>query len=123
MPSPELVNCQTDCLPGRLPGKQRAHEGPFVPEYAAALVPDPVRFDEVRVGTEQGAVLLVGSEAWEAEQGEGLVACALGRKEVAVVRTAMRIHQLDPPPAEALEGVDLRRIDHVFNDASDHTSA
>jgi hypothetical protein len=47
MPSPELVNCQTDCLPGRVPVKQRAHEGPFVPEYAAALVPDPVRFDEV----------------------------------------------------------------------------
>jgi hypothetical protein len=39
------------------------------------------------------------------------------------MRTAMRIDQLDPPAAEALEGVDLRRIDHVLHDASDHTSA
>jgi hypothetical protein len=37
--------------------------------------------------------------------------------------SAMRIDQLDPPAAEALEGVDLRRVDHVLNDASDHTSA
>jgi hypothetical protein len=35
----------------------------------------------------------------------------------------MCIDQLDPPAAEALEGVDLRRIDHVLNDASDHASA
>ena len=65
----------------------------------------------------------VGSETGEAEQGEGLVASTFGRKEVAVMRAAMRVHQLDPPAAEALEGVDLRRIDHVLNDASDHTSA
>lgn len=88
-----------------------------------ALVTDAVGFEEVGIGAEQGTVLLVGSETREAEQREGLVACTLGRKEVTVVRTAMRIHQLDPPPAETLEGVDLRRIDHVLNDASDHTSA
>jgi hypothetical protein len=40
-----------------------------------------------------------------------------------VMRTAMRIDELDPPAVEALESVDLRRIDHVLNDASDHTSA
>jgi hypothetical protein len=34
----------------------------------------------------------------------------------------MSIDQLHPPAAEALEGVDLRRIDHVLHDASDHTS-
>jgi len=88
-----------------------------------ALVPDAVGFDEVGIGAEPGAVLLVGGEAGEAEQGEGLVACTFGRKEVAVMRAAMRIDQLDPPAAEALEGVDLHRIDHVLNDASDHTSA
>jgi hypothetical protein len=49
---------QAGCLPGRVPGKQRPHEGPFVSEHAAALVPDAVRLNEVRVGAEQGAVLL-----------------------------------------------------------------
>ncbi len=87
-----------------------------------ALVPDAVGFEEVGIGTEQGTVLLVGSEAREAEQGEGPVARAFGRKEVAVMHAAMRIDQPDPLAAEAFEGVDLRRIDHVLNDASDHTS-
>jgi len=39
-----------------------------------------------------------------------------------MVRAAMRIDQLHPPAAEALEGVDLRGIDHILNDASDHAS-
>jgi hypothetical protein len=39
------------------------------------------------------------------------------------MRAAMRIDQLHPPAAEALEGVDLRRIDHVLNNASNHSSA
>src|ERR1700676_4953736 len=43
-------------------GQQWPHEGPFIAEHAAAVVPDAVRFDEVRVGAEQGAVLLVGSQ-------------------------------------------------------------
>lgn len=88
-----------------------------------ALVPDAVGFDKVGIGAEQGTILLVCSEAGKAEQGERLIARTLGRKEVAVMRTAMRIDQFDPPAAEALEGVDLRRIDHVLNNASDHTSA
>ena len=46
-------------LPCRIPGQQWPHEGPFVAEHAAAVVPDAVRFDEVRVGAEQGAVLLI----------------------------------------------------------------
>src|SRR5580700_2678079 len=62
-PLTALVNCQADCLPGQGPGKQRPHEGPFVTQHTAALVPDAVRFDELRVDTEQGAVLLIGSEA------------------------------------------------------------
>jgi hypothetical protein len=66
--------------------------------------------------------LLIRGEAGEAEQREGSIAGPLGRQEVAVVRAAMQIDQLDPSPAEALEGVDLRRIDHILNDAGDHVS-
>jgi hypothetical protein len=33
------------------------------------------------------------------------------------------IDQLDPPSAEALESVDLSRIDHILNDAGDHASS
>ncbi len=40
-----------------------------------------------------------------------------------MVHATMGIDQLHPPAAEALEGVDLRRIDHILNDAGDHTSA
>ena len=56
---------------------------------AAALVPDAVRLDEVRVTAEQGTVLLVGGETGEAEQRQGLITCSLGRQEVAMVHTAM----------------------------------
>jgi hypothetical protein len=104
-------------------GQQWAHECPFVAEHAVALVSDAVSFEEVGMGAEQGTVLLVGSEAGATEQGESLVACTFGRKEIAVMRAAMRINELDPPAAEALEGVDLRGIDHVLNDTSDDTSA
>jgi hypothetical protein len=30
------------------------------------------------------------------------------------------VHQLHPPPGEALEGIDLRRIDDVLHDTGDH---
>ena len=76
-------------LPGWVPGQQGPHEGPLVTEYAAALVPDAVRLDEVRVAAEQGTVLLVGGETGEAEQRQGLIAGSLGRQEVAVVHAAM----------------------------------
>ncbi len=61
-----------------LPGQQGPHEGPLVTEYTAALVPDAVRFDEVRLGAEQGTVLLIGGETGEAEQRQGLIAGPLG---------------------------------------------
>jgi hypothetical protein len=32
----------------------------------------------------------------------------------------MPVDQLHPPPGEALEGVGLRRIDNVLDDAGDH---
>jgi len=102
------------------PWQQWPHKGPFVTEHAAALVPDAVRFDEVRVGAEQGTVLLVGSETGEAEQRQGLITGPLGRQEVAVVHAAMGIDQLHPPAAEALEGVDLLGNNDLLNHASDH---
>ena len=77
--APALVTRQAGWLPGRVPGKQRPHEGSFVTEHAAAVVPDAVRFDEVRVGAEQGTVSLIGSETGEAEQRQGLVAGPFGR--------------------------------------------
>ena len=49
-------------------GLERAHERPVIAQHAAALVPDPVGLDEVRVVAEQCAVLLVRCEAREAEQ-------------------------------------------------------
>jgi len=69
---------------------------------------------------EEPAVLLVRGEAGEAEQGQRLVARALGGQEIAVVPAAMPVDQLHPPPGEALEGVGLRRIDDVLDDAGDH---
>src|SRR5204862_442451 len=70
--------------------------------------------------TGETAVLLVRGEAGEAEQGQRLVARALGGQEVAVVAAAVPVDQLHPPPGEALEGVGLRRIDDVLDDAGDH---
>jgi hypothetical protein len=67
--------------------------------------------------------LLIGGEAGKTEQGEGFIAGPLGRQEIAMMRPAMQINQLDPSAAEALEILDLRRIDHVLNDAGDHASA
>jgi hypothetical protein len=109
-----------EALGTRVPGKQRAHERPFVAEHAAALVPDPVGRHEVRMLPEQPAVLLIRGEAGEAEQGQRLVARALGGQEVAMVVAAMAVDQIHPPPGEALEGVGLRRIDDVLDDAGDH---
>ena len=51
---------------------------------------------------------------------ERLVAGALAGQEIAVVSAAVQIDQFHPAPAEALEDVDLGRVDHVFNDAGDH---
>jgi len=93
---------RTGCLPSCVPWQQGPHEGPLVTEHAATVVPDTVRLDEVRVAAEQDTVLLIGGEAGEAEQRQGLIAGSLGRQEVAVVLAAMGIDQLDPPAAEAL---------------------
>src|SRR5690242_11050653 len=76
---------RTGCLPGCVPWQQGPHEGPLVTEHAATVVPDAVRLDEVRVAAEQDTVLLIGGEAGEAEQRQGLIAGSLGRQEVAVV--------------------------------------
>jgi len=58
-----------------------AHEGAFVAKHAAALVPDAVSFDEVRVYAKQRTVLLVGGEAGKAEQARALsLAPSDGRK-------------------------------------------
>ena len=109
-------------LCGRL-GQDWAHEGAFVAKHAAALVPDAVSFDEVRVYAKQRTVLLVGGEAGKAEQREGFVARSFRRQEVAMMGAAMQIDQLDPSAGEAFERVDLGRIDHVLDDAGDHTAA
>src|SRR5438270_183895 len=69
--------------------QQRPHEGPLVMEHAAALVPDAVRLDEVRIGAEQGPVLLIGSETGEAEQRQGLIAGPFGGQAVAVMQAAV----------------------------------
>ena len=65
------VSCRSGPLRGLLAlsvaGQQRAHECPFVAEHTIALVPDAVGFEEVGIGAEPGSVLLVGSEAGEAE--------------------------------------------------------
>ena len=41
-------------LPGRASGKRRPHEGSFVTEHTAAVNPDAVCFDEIRVSAGQG---------------------------------------------------------------------
>ena len=57
--------------------------------------------------------------------GEGIlqaigIACSLGGQEVAMVDTAVALHQVDPSSSEALEVGELYGIDHVVHDASDH---
>ena len=85
-----------------------------------ALVLDAVGFDEVGIGAEQRAILLVGGQAGETEQREGLVAGPLGGQEVAVMSAAVLTDQFHPALGKTLEGVDLGWIDHVLNDTSDH---
>jgi hypothetical protein len=104
----------------RPPGKHRAHERSLVTEHAPALISYSIGRDKVRIRPEQGTVLLVGGEAGEAEKRECLVAGALAWQEVAVVSAAVQVNQFHPAPGEALEGVDLGRVDHVFNNAGDH---
>jgi hypothetical protein len=64
--------------------------------------------------------LLVCGQAREAEQGQRLVTRAFSRQEVAVVAAAMAVNQLHPPPGEAFEGIDLRRIDDILHHAGNH---
>src|SRR5712691_11350916 len=80
----------------------------------------PIGRDELGIRAEQGTVLLVCGEAGETEQRECLVAGALGWQEVAMVSAAVQIDQFHPARGKAFEGVDLGRIDHVFNDTGDH---
>ena len=118
-----LADRGVSSLPCRMPGQQRAHEGPFIPQHAAALVADAIGVDEIGIRAEQRPVLLLGGEAGKAEQGQGPVARALGRQEVAVMDAAMHVDQFHPPAAKAFESLDLSRIDNVLDDASDHGSA
>jgi hypothetical protein len=117
---PPLDYVSTLSLSARVSRKKRTHERPLVAENAPALVPDAVGRHEIRVFAEEPAVLLICSEAREAEEGERLVTCTLGRQEVAMVAAALPVNQFHPPPGEAFEGVDLRRIDDILDDAGDH---
>ena len=83
--------------------QQGSHEGSVVAEDAPAVVADAVGLDEAGVLTEAGAVVLIGGEAWKAEEGEGGVAGALGRQEVAMVGAAVLIYQFHPALGEAFE--------------------
>jgi hypothetical protein len=102
----------TGCLLCRVPGKDRAHESPLVAKHAAAVVLDAVRLDEVGICAEPRAVLLVGGEAGETEQREGLIAGSLGRQEIAMVGAAMQVDQLDPP-AEAFKRRSSQDRSHI----------
>jgi hypothetical protein len=70
-PPMELADRGVSSLSCRPPGQQRAHEGPFVPQHAAALVTDAIGVDEIGICAEQRPVLLAGGEAGRAEQGQG----------------------------------------------------
>jgi hypothetical protein len=72
---------------------------------------------------EQLPVLLVGGQAGKREQGQRAIAGALGRQEIAVVLSAVRVDQVHPPPGEPLEGRGLVGIDHVLHDTGDHRSS
>src|SRR5487761_213134 len=87
--APGIWRSQAACSGCRIARQYRPHEGPLVAEHAAALIPDAIRFDEIRIGAEQCTVLLIGSQARETEQREGLVARSLGRQEVAVMHAAL----------------------------------
>ena len=50
-----------------LPGKQWAHEGPVVTEYAPAFISYPIGRGELGIRAEQGTVLLVCGKAGETE--------------------------------------------------------
>jgi hypothetical protein len=39
--------------------QQRAHKAAFVPKDAAAVIPDPIRFNKLLINAEQSSVFLV----------------------------------------------------------------
>src|SRR5260370_40899003 len=96
--------------------KQWAHERPLVTDHAPAFISYPNGRDELGILAEQGTVLLVCSEAGEAEQRECVFAGALGWQEVAMVSATVQIDQFHPALGKAFEGVDLGPINRVFND-------
>ena len=104
----------------RVVREQWSHEAPLVSHDASALIADLVSRDELWVLPEEPTVLLVRGEAGEAKQRKSLVAGALSRKIVAVMRSAMLIDELDPATRELLERNYLCRVDRVVNDTGDH---
>jgi hypothetical protein len=85
--------------------QHRPHEGSVVAQHAAALIADAIGLDELGIDAESRAVALVVCQAVEAEQRQRGIACSLGRKKIAVVDTAVALHQLDPSGSEAPKSV------------------
>lgn len=72
-------------------GWQWPHESPFVTRYAATLVTNAIRVRELHINTEAVSILFVLCETWKAKERESVVACALGRQKVSVMRAPMAI--------------------------------
>src|SRR5260370_39319927 len=91
------------------------HHGYFLPAEGASDNALALFSFHSLAAYEQGTVLLVCSEAVEAEQRECVVAGALGWQEVAMVSATVQSDPFHPALGKACEGVDLGRINHLLN--------
>jgi hypothetical protein len=107
-------------LGGAVAPLQWPHERSVVSDHTTALVPDAIGFDEAWLPAEQRSVLLISREARKAKQRERFVTGSLAGQVIAVVLTAMLLDEFDPTPGERFELCDLRWIDHVIYDTSNH---
>ena len=107
----------------RVPGKQRPHEGPFVTEHTAAVVPDAVRFDEVRCvpnrtrasifsGTitySTTQVIMLQPSGARCAQGRDRHTCGIGQQRDSQPPPQRHVRALRCPAATYIHAVQLPR--------------
>jgi hypothetical protein len=85
-----------------------------------AFVSDAIGLYEGWINPEARPIFFVCRKAFKTEQGQRAIACTLGGKIISVVDTAILCHEVHPPAAELLEGMDLARVNNIANNACNH---